>query len=58
MAFDPLGDDKTDKERCITEASRGHPNWSKAKIADHCDTSKSYVTETLRRYDGPWDLAL
>lgn len=53
-----LGDDKTDKERCITDAARMNPGWSKKQIANHCDTSVSYVTQTLRRYNGPWDLGL
>lgn len=53
-----LSDDRTDKERCIIETARQYPNWNKAKIANHCDTSKGYVTQTIRRYGDPWDLGL
>lgn len=48
-------DDRTDKEHCIVETARQRPNWSKERIADHCDTSKGYVTKTLRRYGDPGD---
>lgn len=53
-----LSDDRTEKEKCIIEAARSRPNWSKSQIANHCDTSKGYVTETLRRYGDPWEFDL
>lgn len=53
-----LSDDRTQKERCIIETAREHPNWSKAQIANHCNTSKGYVTQTIRRYGDPWEFGL
>lgn len=45
----------TEKQECILEAARRWPNASKGEIADHCDTSKAYVTETLNNFGDPKD---
>lgn len=58
MAFDPFtNQDMTEKERCIVETARRYPNISKGAIAEECNTSKGYVTETLRRYGDPGDFS-
>ncbi|WP_165875165.1 hypothetical protein [Natrarchaeobius chitinivorans] len=45
----------TEKQECILEAARRWPNASKEEIADHCDTSIAYVTETLNNFGDPKD---
>lgn len=45
----------TEKQNCILSAARRWPNASKEEIADHCDTSLSYVTETLNNFGDPKD---
>lgn len=54
MAF---ASDMTEKEQCIIDTARQNHNLSKDAIAVECDTSKSYVTETLRRYGDPGDFS-
>jgi len=43
----------TRKQECILEAAARWPNASKEEIADHCDTRKGYVTETLNNFGDP-----
>lgn len=46
----------TEKQECILKAARRWPHASTEDIADHCDTSKSYVTETLNNFGDPKDM--
>lgn len=45
----------TEKQECILNEARSFPNASKKEIADHCDTSVGYVTETLNNFGDPKD---
>lgn len=60
MSFDLFGGgrDLTEKQRCILQMAQEYPNASKEQIADHCNTSVGYVTETLRNFGDPWDFGL
>lgn len=54
MALNPFSNrDLTEKQRCILNAAQQYPDATKEEIAEHCDTSVSYVTETLNNFGDP-----
>lgn len=50
-----FGNSPTDTQQRILDTARRNPDMSKKQIANTCDCSASYVSQTLKEFGDPGD---